>query len=186
MKLTIGLLSLILLLGCSGESISSESKSTQANNESVNKEFQVLGIFNKKEEKNFVISSPFEGTLLKDGKPLSNIKITRYLSWASYEGERVDEFFTGDEGQFEIPAHIESLRLGALVQFYSNMLLVAEYKGEEVELWSSSKFNGDMYSETDGPLQGLKCDIDSKEAGVEMILSTINTKCRWQDMPELN
>jgi len=99
---------------------------------------------------------------------------------------RVDEFFTGYEGRFEIPAHIEYLRLGALTQFYGNMLLVAEYKGEAVEFWSSSKFNGDIYSDTNGPLKGVTCDINALDAGMETIHSTVNTKCRWQGLPELN
>jgi hypothetical protein len=183
MKILFSLLSFILLLGCSGES-TSQDRVTETKTEF--KESKVLGLFGKKDEKDFVISSPIEGILLKDGKPLSNIKITRYLGWTGYEGEREDEFFTGDEGKFVIPAHIEALRLGALTQFYGNMLLVAEYNGEEVELWSSSKFNGEIYSDTDGPLKDLTCDINSLEAGLEMKYSTINTKCRWQGMPELN
>ena len=51
MKLTIALLSFVILLGCSGESTSNEDKSTQTVNETTNKESKVLGIFGKKEEK---------------------------------------------------------------------------------------------------------------------------------------
>ena len=146
----------------------------------------MLGIFGKKETEKYVVSSPLKGMLVKDGKPLPNTKITRYLSWTGFEGERTDTFFTDEKGLFLIPAYEEKLRLGTLTQFYGNMLLVAEYKGAEIEIWSSSKFNAEIYSETDGPLNELVCDVDTLEAGIEMKYSTINTKCRWNNTSESN
>ena len=81
MKLLISLLSLTILLGCSGESSSQDKVAEENVNEISNKESTMLGLFGKKETEKYVVSSPLEGILVKDGQPLVNTKIIRRLRW---------------------------------------------------------------------------------------------------------
>ncbi|MFT6909756.1 MAG: hypothetical protein ACJAS1_006483 [Oleiphilaceae bacterium] len=181
MKFIITLLCFFVLLGCSGESVSEESTSK----ETASKESVMFGLFGKKEEEKYVISSPLEGVLVKDGKPLPRTKITRYLSWTGYEGEKVDEFFTDDHGRFTIPAYEEMLNLGTLNQFVGKTLLIAVVNSKEIDIWLVAKFDGEIYSDLQGPLEGLVCDVNTTKSSLKVKHSIISTKCRWQGMPEI-
>ncbi len=180
MKLTIGLLSFIILLGCSGESNSSFDKSTQAMNEPENKESKMLGIFGKTEHENYTVSSPLEGRLIKGGKPMANTKIIRRLRWNGNDEGVVDEFLTDDKGYFSIPAREELLSLGKLTQFVSNVELFSESESDENFFWYSNKFSGEVYSDFETPIKELVCDISDKESRVELKHGAIFSKCKWQ------
>jgi len=185
MQILISILSLIILLGCSGESTSHDRVAEKNISKKVeNKESNVLGLFGKDEKENYVISSPLQGLLRKGDKPLVNTKITRYIEWTGFEGEKVDEFYTDEKGRFNIPIYEETLSLGKLAQFVGKALLIVELNEEEIPIWVVAKFDGEMYSDLSGPLNELVCDIKSDRLSLDMPRSMISTRCRWQSMPK--
>jgi len=182
MKLTIGLLPFIILLGCSGESTSSDCKSNQAINKTANKESSVLGLFGKDEKEKYVISSPLDGILVRDGKPLANTKIIRRLRWNGNDEGVVDEFITDDKGYFSIPAHEEQLSIGKLAQFVSNIELFSESETDDNFFWYSNKFSGELFSDFESPIEGLTCQLDEKETRFELKHCAIYSKCKWKQI----
>jgi len=181
MKILFSLLSFILLLGCSGES-SSQDKTAEKNisKKEENKESNVLGLFGKKDEETFVVSSPIEGTLVKDGKPMAHTKIIRRLRWNGNDEGVVDEFNTDENGYFSIPAHEELLSIGKLAQFVSNIELFSESETDENFFWYSNKFSGELFSDFGSPIEGLTCHLDETESRVELKHGAIYSKCKWQ------
>jgi len=180
MRILIGLLSFIILLGCSGES-SSQDKITEK--KATNKESNVLGIFGKKEEKSYVISSPLEGILVKGGKPLVNTKIIRRLRWNGNEEGVVDEFMTDEKGYFSLPVNEEVLSLNAMTQFVASTTLFANSELDDNFFWYSPKTDGELFSDSGGKLEEMICDLDNEEERVEATRHGILTKCRWKNMP---
>jgi len=180
MKILICILSFTLLLGCSGESTSQDRVIEK---ETSSKESNVLGIFGKKEEKSYVISSPLEGILVKDGKPLVNTKIIRRLRWNGNEEGVVDEHITDETGYFSLPVYEEVLSLSAMTEFVGSVELFAIEESDNNFFWYSPKRTKDLYSETNGPLTGVICDINNEEERVDVTHLGVLTKCRWDNMP---
>lgn len=131
--------------------------------------------------KSYVIASPMEGVLLKDGKPLPRAKIIRTLKWNGNEEGLITEHYTDDEGKFSLPIHKEELALGILDQFVGKMMLDVELGGKVYELWYNSTFSeGD---ESGGPIEGLVCDIGTPEVVFNIGINKFMTRCRWAGMP---
>ena len=183
MKLTIGLLSFIVLMGCSGESTSNEGKSNKTVNETANKESTVLGIFGKKDKENYVVSSPLNGFLVREGKALVNTKVIRRLSWSGNEEGIVDEFVTDDKGYFDIPVHEELLTLGKLTEFVGTITLYVDSINDDNFFYHSSKRSAEIYSDTKEPLAELVCDMAQEEALVDISRVGIFSRCKWKGMP---
>jgi hypothetical protein len=141
-------------------------------------------MFFKPTTKHYVIASPMEGVLLKDGEPLANAKIIRTLRWNSNDEGVTSEFYTDDNGFFFLPVHEETLTLGKLTQFVASSELNVETSEGIVELWYNNKFSGELYEETDGPTPNLVCDIQESEIAFHAGTSKIMTRCRWEGMPE--
>lgn len=143
-------------------------------------------MFFKEKKENYVIFSPLEGVLMRDGKPLPNTKIIRKLRWNGNEDGLVEEFFTDDSGNFSLPIHEEELSLG-LAQFVSSAKLEVDIGGQRQGIWYSNKLLPEIHSETGGPISELSCDLNSEEIPVyleESIVPNISTKCRWKGMIE--
>lgn len=140
-------------------------------------------MFFKEKKENYVIFSPLEGVLMRDGKPLPNTKIIRKLRWNGNEEGLVEEFLTDSSGNFSLPVHEEELSLNMLSQFVAKAELEAETKDGIFEFWYSSKLVPELYSETEGPIDGLTCHLDAEEAAVPVNPIAILTKCTWKNMP---
>jgi len=132
---------------------------------------------------NFVISSPLQGILLKDGIPLSHARILRKLRWNGNEAGVVQEFHSDETGFFSLPAHEEILSIGALEQFVGKTNIDVEHEGKVQNFWFSAKTKPDLNSEYDTPPSGLTCDLSNAETGVEIRFGTCLTRCRWDNMP---
>jgi len=166
------LLPIILLTACNtGDATNNETLKAQ-------------DMFTKKKSENYVIFSPMEGILMQDGKPLPNTKIIRRLKWNGNEDGLVEEFTTDEQGQFSLPLHEEALSLGMLIQFVASADLEFKTENGNEYLWTSSKFFPEIYTETNGKVDELICDINFEEIAVPMGATSILTKCRWKDMPE--
>ena len=141
-------------------------------------------MFAKQKTENYVIFSPLQGVLMEGGEPLPNVKIIRRLKWNGNEEGLVEEFTTDDRGRFSLPLHEEPLALGVLSQFVASVDLELKTERGCDYLWTSSKFFPEIYTETDGKVEGLICDVNSEEIAVPMGATSILTKCRWKNMPE--
>ena len=142
------------------------------------------GMFGKPPKKSYVIASPMEGTLMKDGKPLAHAKIIRSLSWNVNDREVVQEFVTDEQGRFSLPVHEEQFSIGRFTQFACSTFLDVEVEGERFEFWYNNKFDGEIYGETGGRhLDELVCDLSNEELRFRPG-NALTTVCRWTDMPE--
>lgn len=155
-----------------------------ADNATNNEVLKAEDMFSKKKSENYVIFSPLEGVLMQEGNPLANTKIIRRLKWNGNEDGLVETFTSDELGRFSLPIHEEELSLGMLNQFVASADLEIETENGSDYLWTSSKFFPEIYTETDGKVAELVCDIASEEIAVPMGATSILTKCRWKDMPE--
>jgi len=137
-----------------------------------------------KEEKTYVIASPLAGVLQRDGKPMANTRLLRRLTWSGNEEGILQEFFTDEQGRFSLPVHEEILSLNFLVQFVGKSKVYVEKEGSDHLIWYAPKLAPEIYSETDGPLEELVCDLDSERFVVNMARGNIMTRCEWVGMPE--
>jgi len=140
-------------------------------------------IFTKPSPTSFVISSPLEGILLKDGKPLSQARVIRKLRWNGNEEGITQEFHTDETGFFSLPAHEETLSPGLLEQFVGKTNIDVEQHGELKNFWFSAKTREGLNSEYDTPPEELTCDISNDDLGVSINFGICLTKCRWRNMP---
>lgn len=166
----------VFLMACS----SSDSDSPQG---------ETIMFLSKPAPSNYVISSPLEGVLTNNGRPLSNTRIIRELTWNGNDGELQkikQEYLTGEDGKFSLLLHEEILALAPLEQFVGKTSIEVEYEGVTHELWYSAKMDKELNSEYDTPPAGVVCDISNPEIGVNMNLGMCLTRCRWDNMPEDN
>jgi hypothetical protein len=171
MKISLVMIFVAFLSGCSAD--------TSSNTEP-DKEPTMIG---KNSTQTYVIFSPMQGLLLQDGKPLSHTKIIRRLRWNGNDEEGlVEEFVSDDQGRFSLPVHEEQLSIGMLGQFVAKAYLEVELGSDVKEFWYSTKFEPEIYAETNGPLQGLVCDITTERSTLRVGLSKIYTNCRWDNI----
>ena len=140
----------------------------------------------KPEPENYVIFSPMEGVLLKDGVPLVNAKIIRLLRWNENEEGLIEEFQTDETGHFSLPLHEERMALNMLIQFGASAEIYFDHRHDNNLLWYNSKRFPEIYSETGNKIEDLQCDLKSEEIAVHLEgshVSSILTKCRWKNMP---
>lgn len=172
MKISLVMIFVAMLSGCSTDT----SSNTEPDKEPK--------MFGKKTMQTYVISSPMQGVLMKNGEPLAYTKFSRHLRWNGNEEGLVEEFTTDQNGFFSLPVHEENLDLGMLTQFTGSTHLQAEIDGEVFDIWYNNKFEGHVYAETGKELNNLVCDLTSEEVVVQAELSKIMTICRWPNMPD--
>lgn len=139
---------------------------------------------NKPNPSTYVISSPLEGVLLRDGKPLGGAKIIRKLRWNGNAEGIFQEFMTDPSGAFSLPVHEETLTLGVLEQFVGKTDLEVEVDGNMEFFWYSAKMHKDLDSKVNEVPENLICDIEEAEKSVNVEFGTCLTKCRWSNMPK--
>ena len=167
-------LNAVFLVGCDVEISDNKKVDTEQN------------MFTKSATENYVIFSPMEGVLMKNGVPLAKTKIIRRLKWNGNDDGLVDEFTTDDQGRFILPIHSETLTLGKLEQFVASTEISVEMAGEIFDVWYNSKLLPEEYAETGAPVEELICDLGIEEIPVfvnESIVPNIMTRCRWKSMP---
>lgn len=143
------------------------------------------GMFLKKPPAaSYFISSPLEGIVLNNGKPVSNVRIVRRLRWNGNDDGLTQEFITDETGFFSMPAHEEILSIGALEQFVGKTNIDVENGAAMENIWFSAKTHPDLNSEYDTPPRDLICDLSNADLGVSINSGTCLTKCRWVNMPE--
>ena len=179
------------LLSCSNENSEQKSIQTSTGSEtkkSIKEESDMFSLFGKKELKNYYISSPLQGVLVKNGKPMANTKIIRKLTWNDNEEGLKGEFITDENGRFDIPGHQENLNLGSMTEFVGAIELFAESDDEEHMdenfFWLSSKHSEENFSDIEKPLEGLICDLSREKMAVDIGDNSIYGRCTWDGMSE--
>jgi len=114
-----------------------------------------------------VYSSPVEGLIHWDGKPLEGVVVTRSLRSGGFKnGEYEDNTTTDAKGSFKLPV-VEERRLFRPDLLSANpridQSIHLEYEGHEYSIWSNSKRNFYGLTETDGGVIRLTCDISDFE-----------------------
>ena len=190
MKASMSILLVALLCSCSGENIeqkTAQSLPVNTTTQTHTKEASMFSLFGKKELKNYYVSSPLQGTLVKGGKPMANTKIIRRLMWNDNDEGVFDEFTTDENGYFDIPAHQVELALG-MVQFVGKIGLFSESAKEDNQdtnlMWYSVKYSAEIYSDTEKPLEGVVCEMKNDQVRVELKETAVLTRCTWNDMPK--
>jgi len=152
-----------------------------------------MSLFSSKKE--IVLSSPLEGILTYEGKPLSNVKIERKLSWYDREGEAVDFVVTDEKGYFNLPFVKKELKVG-LAQLVISQTIFAKYKteiedayvknkNEDTLIWDMAKLTDSEYSELGGKPVKLHCDL-AIEPRIIREPATVYTRCKWDSLEKID
>lgn len=119
--------------------------------------------------------SEFELTVLLDGEPLADAKLTRTVEWLD---KRKDVYRTDSAGLAILPAVGEfSLRFLLPIEFLSFQLITVESNGEEVEIWSYAKRNTGYNSENAGEPIRVTCELNSEAVSGRLAGALITTRC---------
>ncbi|VAW56346.1 hypothetical protein MNBD_GAMMA07-1096 [hydrothermal vent metagenome] len=140
-----------------------------------------MSLFSSKKE--IVLSSPLEGILTYEGKPLPNVKIERKLSWYDGEGEAVDFVVTDEKGYFNLPFVKKELKVG-LTQLVILQKIYAKYKNEDALVWHMAKLTDSEYSELGGKPVNLHCDL-AIDYWINREPATVTTRCKWDSIEKI-
>ena len=145
-------------------------------------------MFIKPPTKIYVITSPLSGKLVQAGTPLKNTKLIRNIEWnGNKEGSKEEIFYTDENGVFNLPVFEIEMAMRGLEQFVAKTKIYVEKEGEEKELiWYSPKMREELYTETEGPVAGLVCDLNASKIVTQETSNPILTSCRWDNMPEFS
>jgi len=116
-----------------------------------------------------VYSSPVEGFIHWQGKPLGNIVVSRSLFSGGFDGGKyADTATTNNEGRFKFDVVQERrfLRPDLLsANPRVSQILTADFNGHEYLIWSFTKLDFNLGTESkDGRLR-LECDLSQFEEG---------------------
>ncbi len=141
-------------------------------------------MMNKPEEKTYVIASPLEGKLLKDGIPLANVKLKRKLTWNANQEGVFQEYRSDSEGNFSLPLHQDSFKMSSITEFVAQQKVWVIEDGEEDLIWLSTNRNGKLYGETaDKNIGIVTCELSNEfERVFGENQSLLGTKCRWKSI----
>lgn len=114
-----------------------------------------------------VYSSPVEGLIHWDGKPLEGVVVTRSLRSGGFKkGEYEDNTTTDAKGGFKLPV-VEERRLFRPDLLSANpnvsQLIWLVYEDQRYAFWSYSKHDFYERSEADGELIKINCDLSVYE-----------------------
>lgn len=126
--------------------------------------------------------SRISGVILRDGKPLQDVTITRTTS---YQDKKSDQTKTDSKGFFELPAVFERNAMSLLPQeFLVGQLLQVAIDGEEITIWEGVKRSKEENSEARGKHIAITCDIESENHVIEVNNQPFITKCQWNVVPD--
>ncbi|SEA23656.1 DUF6795 domain-containing protein [Microbulbifer marinus] len=126
--------------------------------------------------------SSISGVILRDGKPLQDVTITRTTS---YQKEKSDQTKTDSDGFFELPAMFERNVMSLLPQeFVVGQILKVTVDGEEITIWDGVKRSKEENSEARGKPIAITCDVGSENQVIEVDNQPFITKCQWDVVPD--
>lgn len=129
-----------------------------------------------------VLSSPLEGILTFEGKPLAGIKIERKLSWFDLTESVEDSVITNSQGHFILPLVKKSLKLSNLVQFVVSQEIHAIHNNEPLVIWAMGKSSKIEYGELGGKPVNLKCELNNERRITRDYNTPMMTRCTWDSL----
>ncbi len=138
----------------------------------------------KTEEKTYVIFSPLSGVLMKEGQPLANTKIIRKLTWNANEEGVIEEFYTDEQGRFDIPQYDAAFKMGVLTEFVASQYLSIEPNAKDDIFWVATNRSGEVFAELGYQPEDLICDVSFErkipEENMKDTSGLMATKCQWK------
>lgn len=117
--------------------------------------------------KKIVYCSPIEGQIHWQGKPLTGLKVTRLLRSGGFENDEYqDHVQTNAQGQFQFETVAERrfLRPDLLsANPHVSQVLEVIYEGQPHTIWSYSKQDFDLGTESDEGIVRINCDLSKFE-----------------------
>lgn len=97
-----------------------------------------------------VLFSPVTGRIMKNGKPVSNLEITQTYIWLGIE-DGVRKTLTDKDGYYSFPDAVtirEDTSGSSDIFIFQN--IIAEYAGDRITLWETTKYNFLFHGELGG------------------------------------
>ncbi len=90
-----------------------------------------MAFFSKKEVE---LSSPFEATIIFQGKPAEGAVVKRHLKWKVDEGVS-DTCIVDEQGRVSMPTIYDTWRQMLPAEFVAHQRITVEYQGQETLIW---------------------------------------------------
>lgn len=136
-----------------------------------------MSFFTKTEEE-VVLCSEMEGHITFKGKPVSNIKIERWIKWKDEVGEK-DSVITDGNGFFRLPIRTETAKTSGFSQFVVAQEIRAYYESREYPIWVKAKREKQEFSELNGKPVNFRCELTDELISVDAGRGTLMTSCKW-------
>lgn len=119
-----------------------------------------------------VYSSPIEGLIHWQGKPLPNVVATRELYSGGFDGGKyTDTATTNSEGRFKF-AVVQERRLFRPDLLSANprvsQFVIVTHKGSDYLVWTYDKLDFNLGTEAAGGVLTLECDLSIAEGGADL------------------
>ncbi len=134
-------------------------------------------------EEEIVLSSPFEGVITLNNKPVSGAKVIRTLTWFETENT-TDSTVTDTSGHFKLEAVKKNLKLSKLGEFVISQDMMVQYDGKEYSIWAKAKWDKGMYGELDGHPVGFRCELTNEFKLIEGGDGQLGTLCTWSELKD--
>ncbi|MBP9779294.1 hypothetical protein KBD33_01570 [Candidatus Gracilibacteria bacterium] len=129
----------------------------------------------------FYLSSPIEGTILSNGKPVANTKIVRtsISGWFDGSTKYTEETTTDENGKFSFPVRVARFSGSMLFSWFPHETVITQeilldQGGNTYHIWGAIKRNYDLYGE-------LKDPYNSSQVGSIHINCSLEDEMGWDD-----
>lgn len=112
-----------------------------------------------------VMFSEVQGMVVKDGKPLAGVKVTREFKWAHNDDTQKDTVATDAGGKFQFPSVSRFSIMTSLLPHEPviKQKITLDYEGKEILVWRFFKRDYDENGELKGKPIKLECDVKREE-----------------------
>ena len=112
-----------------------------------------------------VMFSEVQGVVVKDGKPVGGVKVTREFKWAHNDDTQKDSVTTDASGKFRFPSVSRFSIMTSLLPHEPviKQKIVLDYEGKEYLVWRFFKRDYDENGELGGKSIKLECDVKREE-----------------------
>lgn len=130
---------------------------------------------------NVVLFSPLEGTLTFESKPAAEAKITRRLTF-NESVSITDTFYANEQGEFNIPAKNEIVRISPMRPLAIQQVINVEYGNNHFSIWRMHKFTKALYGELGGKPVEVKCELTDPHSDINVTEGYLHTSCKWSSV----
>lgn len=136
-----------------------------------------MSLLNHPEEE-VVVSSPMEGKITFNNKPVAGAKVERKLKWKDDTWE-TDTTTTDEQGNFSLPMVKDNVTLSKISTFVMAQEIRVYHEGTEYPIWAKAKHDKGIYGELDGRPSNFRCELTDAFIAVEAGEGMLGTSCKW-------